>query len=155
MGKFEELVQRIEDKKRADQLSIEAAEKKRVEMTEAEQAAVTKAISDAAREDVEDYAKELAALCEQYDEVSTSTRSAKESYMAGIVRMGAIHAESGRLQRKIWELMPKIQGERPPFKSVYSDIENIRHEEPTCYIGKSQIMAAYHGQDWRFAMNRD
>ena len=59
-----------------------------IEMTEAEQAAVIMTISDAACEDVEDYAKELVALCEQYDEVSPSTRSAQKSYLAGIARMG-------------------------------------------------------------------
>ena len=69
----------------ADEYEVSKAS---IDRTEAEQATVIKAISDAACEEVEDYAKELVALCEQYDEVSTSTRSAKESYMAGIARMG-------------------------------------------------------------------
>lgn len=103
----------------------------------------------AARADLAVCSSRLMALKREHDAAYQAAIAAKAAYMESLAALGKLERLAVPIQTEAWHLSRKIVGEEPKIITVGNDILHVQHNEPTAYISRSQIMAAYQGRNWK------
>ena len=154
ISKLQELLDSKERARQADlarqqehQAALEAAEMAREERDKL-------TLANAAKADAEGLQERLAVLRAKHEDITDRAMKAKLEYIAAIQEYKTVEEQATAITNELHRLN-KYTLEPLPIRHLSNKLQQKVHMEPTPYISRAQIMAAYRGMPWQNLANSE
>lgn len=112
--------------------------------------AKVKAYEDAALLEIQEMTEAMAAVTAEHAATYANAVRLKREYLAELGKLKQLEEKSGAQYKKITDLNGYVLNplKRGTVRPITSDILNVTHTEPSAYINRAQIRAAYQSKEW-------
>lgn len=133
----------------ADKASADKASKA-AEALKAAETAKAQTYNNAALEDLKELTEAMTATAAEHIAVYQEAIKHKQDYLNTLAKLKPLEEKSSTQRKELEKINAYIldPAQRINIHAVTSDMLNISHSEPTAYINRAQIRAAYAGREY-------